>query len=146
MIRYERLNHCVDMGRLLGIVAEHTSELHGPDSNFDVQHMLTILNAGMGRVFVVRDGDEIVGYSVYVVSRDLFYAHIRQAECVAIFVRKVRRGTILAKRLAMFGENYLRDKDQVTRVIATTSNDKRFEAFYTRMGYEVVNVQVAKEL
>lgn len=146
MITYEPLNHFVDTGRLLKIVAEHTSELHGPDSNFDVQHMMTILNAGMGRIFVVRDEGEIVGYSVYVISRDLFYAHIRQAECVAIFVRKVRRGSILAKRLAIFGENYLRDKDQVTRVIATTSNDKRFEAFYTRMGYEVVNVQVAKEL
>lgn len=143
---YDILNTAIDTGRILHLVSAHAKEMYGDDSNLDLNHFFTIANAGLARVYVARDETGIVGYTMFLLHRDLFKAHVKQAECVAVYVEPRYRGTFMAKRLFQFAEKMLTEKDGAMRLISTTSKDPRLQAFYERLGYCVSNVQVTKEL
>ena len=143
---YDILNTAFDTGRILHLVSAHAKEMYGEEGNLDLNHFFTIANAGLARVYVARDEKVIVGYATFLLHRDLFKAHVRQAECVAVYVMPGYRGTFIAKRLLQFAEKMLAEKDGATRLISTTSKDPRLQAFYERLGYCVSNVQVTKEL
>ena len=143
---YDILNTAFDTGRILHLVSAHAKEMYGEEGNPDLNHFFTIANAGLARVYIARDENQIVGYAMFLLHRDLFKAHVRQAECVAVYVMPEYRGTFIAKRLLQFAENMLAEKDGATRLISTTSKDPRLQAFYKRLGYSVSNVQVTKEL
>lgn len=143
---YDILNTAFDTGRILHLVSAHAKEMYGEEGNPDLNHFFTIANAGLARVYIARDENQIVGYAMFLLHRDLFKAHVRQAECVAVYVMPEYRGTFIAKRLLQFAENMLAEKDGATRLISTTSKDTRLQAFYERLGYSVSNVQVTKEL
>lgn len=143
---YDILNTAFDTGRILHLVSAHASEMYGEDSNLDLNHFFTIANAGLARVYIARDEKNIIGYAMFLLHRDLFKAHIRQAECVAFYIKPEYRGTFTAKRLLQFAEKMLAEKDGAMRIISTTSNDLKLQAFYRRLGYNVSNTQVTKEL
>lgn len=143
---YDILNTAFDTGRILHLVSAHAKEMYGEEGNPDLNHFFTIANAGLARVYIARDENQIVGYAMFLLHRDLFKAHVRQAECVAVYVMPEYRGTFIAKRLLQFAEKMLVEKDGATRLISTTSKDHRLQAFYERLGYKVSNVQVTKEL
>lgn len=143
---YDILNTAFDTGRILHLVSAHASEMYGEESNLDLNHFFTIANAGLARVYIARDEKSIIGYAMFLLHRDLFKAHIRQAECVALYIKPEYRGAFTAKRLLQFAEKMLAEKDGAMRIISTTSNDLKLQAFYRRLGYNVSNTQVTKEL
>ena len=114
---YDILNTAIDTGRILHLVSAHASEMYGEEGNLDLNHFFTIANAGLARVYVVRDEKVIVGYAMFLLHRDLFMAHVRQAECVAVYVIPKYRGTFIAKHLLQFAEKMLTEKDSATRTI-----------------------------
>lgn len=143
---YDILNTVFDAGRIMHLVSAHAREMYGEDSNLDLNHFFTLANAGLARIFVARDDSKIIGYTLFILHRDIFKAHVRQAECIALYVIPEYRGTFTAKRLLQFSEKMLAEKDGAMRIISTTSKDTRLQAFYSRLGYSVSNVQVTKEL
>ena len=144
---YTIINPLIDMGRLLPMCAAHSSEIYGADGNFDVNHLYAIINAGMTRVFAAQTENGLyAGYAMFILSRDLFKAHIKQAECIALYMKPEYRNLTSANKLMRFAENTLAHKDKVSRIISTTSNSRGLQGFYKRLGYTVSNVQVVKEL
>ena len=144
---YVMINPLLDMGRLLPMMAAHSEEIYGADGNFDANHLYAIINAGMARVYAVQtDEGAYAGYTIFILSRDIFQAHIKQAECIALYMKPEYRNLTSANKLMRFAENTLAHKDKVSRIISTTSNSKGLQSFYKRLGYTVSNVQVVKEL
>lgn len=143
---YTILNPHVELGALLQIAAEHAEEMYPGKHNFDINQLCALVAAGLVRIFVARDETGICGYCMYIINRDLFLAHLKQAECVAIYIRPEKRGYAPVSRLMRLAETWLKEKDQVQKITSTTSNNERMQNFYARLGYTVVNTQIAKEL
>jgi len=144
---YTIINPLIDMGRLLPMCAAHSTEIYGVEGNFDANHLYAIINAGMARVFTaqIKNG-QYAGYAIFIMSRDLFQAHIKQAECIAVYIKPEYRNLTTINKLMRFAENTLAHKDSVSRIISTTSNKRGLENLYKRLGYSVSNIQVTKEL
>lgn len=145
MIRYEELNLHIDLGRLLHIMSDHAQEMYGGSSNLDVSHMSAAIAANIVRGYAVYRGEVIVGYALFMLSRDLFKAHIRTAECVAVFVNKAHRNGVVASRLLAFAAMRL-EHDGVTQLIITANNDERLAKYYARLGFKKCNIQMVKEM
>lgn len=146
MITYGPLNPRIELGFILHLISDHAKEMYGDDSNLDANHLYTMANVGMVRVFIAKDGNKIIGYNIFLLGRDLFKAHITQAECIALYVKPEYRNLVIANKLMRQAENTLRIKDNTCRIVSTTSIKPGLEAFYKRLGYIVTNVQVTKEL
>lgn len=143
---YDILNAAIDAGTILPLVSAHAEEMYGAESNPDLNHFFTLINAGVARVFVAKENGRAIGYAAFVLHRDLFKAHVKQAECVAIYISPQYRGTCAAKRLFLFSEKMMVGHDDISRIISTTSNNPKLQAFYARLGFKVSNIQVTKEL
>ena len=145
MIRYEELNLHVDFGRLLHLISDHAKEMYGDGSNLDVSHMSAVISAGLAKCYVVYTGTTPIGYALMILSRDLFRAHIRTAECVAIYVQPAHRNGIVASRLLAFSSLRL-ESEGVNQIVITANNDKRLVKYYERLGFTQRNIQMAKEI
>lgn len=144
---YTILNPHIDAGRLLPMFAAHSEEMYGDQGNFDICHLQAMANADLVRIFAVQNcSGQYIGYAMFLLNRDIFKAHKRQAECIAFYVRPEYRNLVIASKLMRHAENALAYLDKVVKVVTTTSNNKSLQAFYERLGYSVTNVQVTKEL
>ena len=145
MIRYDELNLHVEFGKLLHVISDHAREMYGDQSNLDVSHMSAAIAANIVRGYVVYKGDEIAGYALFMLSRDLFKAHIRTAECVAVFINKAHRNGVVASRLLAFSSMRL-EHEGVNQLIITANNSERLANYYARLGFKKCNIQMVKEM
>lgn len=146
MIVYDILVPQTHVGTILPLMCAHAQEIYGQEANLDVGHVAIMINAGFTRFFIARDDTGIIGYTFYALNRDIFKAHLLQAECIAVYVKPERRNLVIARKLIKFSEIHLANQDRVNKVVASTNNKSGLEAFYKRMGYEVANKHVMKEL
>lgn len=140
------LNLLVDAGRLLPIISEHGQLMYGEESNIDLHHMNAIIMGNAARCFILEKQGKIIGYTFYLLSRDLFLAHKKQAECIAIYIKKEFRSYALVSKLMRTSETALKDLDSTERIIVTAGPAQELRKLYERGGYNVVNTQMAKEL
>lgn len=145
MIRYEELNLHTEFGRLLHVISDHAKEMYGEDSNLDVSHMSAVISAGLARGYVVYNDTKVVGYALMMLSRDLFKAHIRTAECVAIYIQPAHRNGVIASRLLAFSAMRL-EQEGVKQIVITANNNRRLAKYYERLGFSQCNIQMVKEL
>lgn len=145
MIRYEELNLHTEFGRLLHVISDHAKEMYGDESNLDANHMSAVISAGLARGYVVYDGNKVVGYTMMMLSRDLFKAHVLTAECVAIYVQPAHRNGVVASRLLAFSAMRL-EQEGAKQIIITANNDKRLVKYYERLGFSQCNIQMVKEI
>lgn len=145
MMRYEELNLHTELGRILNVVSDHAKELYGPSNNLDINHMSAVVAAGLARGYVVYSNDIVVGYALMLLGRDLFRAHIRTAECVAVYIQPAHRNGIVASRLLSFASMRL-EQEAINQVVITANNDKRLVKYYERLGFSQSNIQMTKEI
>ena len=145
MIRYDEVNLHTEFGKLLHIVSDHTLEMYGSQGNLDISHMSAAVAAGLVRGYAAYRGGDVVGYALFMLSRDLFKAHVRVAECVAVFVYKAHRNSVVASRLLAFAAMRL-EREGVNQLIITANNDERLARYYERLGFKKCNIQMVKEI
>ena len=145
MIIYEQLNTAVELGKVAAIMAQHDAELYPEDGNPDLQAFTSIVNAGMARIYVVKDGTKVLGYALFVLSRDFFRAHIVQAECLSVYIKPEHRG-VHFKKLMQFAEMSLK-REQVNRLLVNAvTSQKNLEKLYARYGFKTLTTMMSKEL
>ena len=143
---YNALNPSLDLGRLLHLMSDHVREVFGDEGNLNVGQMTAVTNAGMARVFTANVDNEIVGYSIYFLGRDLFRAHIKTADCVAIYMKPKYRSLARIRRLIMMAEQSLTDFDGVNKVTTSANLNPRHKALYQRFGYKPYYDQLVKDV
>ena len=145
MITYELLNTAVELGKVAAIMAQHDAELYPEDGNPDLQAFTSMVNAGMTRIYVVKKDMRIVGYALFVLSRDFFRAHIVQAECISIYIKPESRG-LYFKRLMQFAERELKHEHVNRLLVGANTSVKSLEKLYARFGFKPINVMMSKEI
>ena len=146
MITLAALDTHSKLGTLLHVLSEHLRERFGADSNLDVQQLNMLVAADRLRVYVAMDNGVIVGYTAYLIFQELFRAHIRVAECIAVYMKPEYRQATNTKWLIQFSERELRLHCQVNQVSASTNLDPKFQKYYARLGYKAINTQVTKDV
>jgi GNAT superfamily N-acetyltransferase len=136
-----------DLGKLMPMMMENAIERYGADTNLNFNYLQAAINNELAKVFVVRYGGVYIGYTVFILNRDLFRAHIKQAECLVIYISPDYRGVKpFAQELIKFAEIWLRDVCKTDRILVATSMNKGLAAFYKRLGYATAEIHMSKDL
>lgn len=95
-------------------------------------------------VITARDGEELVGYSVFILNEHLHYSSCLVASNDVIYLRPERRG-IVGARLIKRSEEILRDLG-VRRVTWHIKPKNDWSSILTRMGYDQEEIIMGKLL
>jgi GNAT superfamily N-acetyltransferase len=144
MITYEVLDMRLEMGTLLHILSKHLKEVFGDDSNLDAHQLCNLASANLAHTYVVKKQGQIIGYATYLVYREIFRAHLRIADCIGIYIEKKYRGPKILGRLLHFAETMLKETQDINKIYTSANLDPRLERLYRMLGYNRVNVQLAK--
>lgn len=145
MIRYEQLNTAVELGKVAALMALHDAELYPDDGNPDLQTFTSMVNAGMARIYVIKNCEKVLGYALFVLSRDFFRANIVQAECISVYIKPEVRG-LHFKKLMLFSELALKRENVHRILVSAITSKKSLEKLYARMGFKSLNIIMSKEL
>lgn len=118
-------------------IARHYAEMSDGDEygvpEIDWDTYLALSHAGHCLVLTVRDGEKLVGYSVYTIGRNPRYKQIIEASSAGIFLEKEYRGK-LSEQFIKKADEYLK-KIGVQETIYVLSDD-RVGRLLGRGGYE----------
>jgi hypothetical protein len=103
-------------------------------------------SAGVLRVFTARDELGLIGYAVFIISPLLHYRKALHAQQDVFFIERRARGTT-GVRFIRFCENQL-TLDGVQLVVHHAKTDPKHSmaSILERMGYETIDVVMAKRL
>ncbi|MDZ7367696.1 MAG: GNAT family N-acetyltransferase [candidate division KSB1 bacterium] len=89
----------------------------------------------LGRVWLIQDGDEAIGYVVLTPGYSLEY-HGRDAFVDEICIRQSHRGKGIGKQIIQFVEEACRDLDVRTLHLEVERANTKAQAFYHKVGFE----------
>jgi GNAT superfamily N-acetyltransferase len=98
---------------------------------------------GQIQTFVLCDGPKIIGYSLWITSFDLMFAHHNRADEVALYVMPEYRGRP-SIRLMRYAEMRLRDMGY-TRLARAAKKDSKLHTTLLGLGYGKEEIIVFKE-
>ena len=97
-----------EIGLVLPLIHAHGLEAYGPSVNVNLSSFMLLARNGQIQTFVLCDGPKIVGYSLWITSFDLMFAHHNRADEIALYVMPEYRGRP-SIRLMRYAEMRLRD-------------------------------------
>lgn len=149
-IRIVQEKLCDKFGLTSGIVFQHWEEIarnkHIMVLNPDIERYQAIEDAGALLALFAYDGDEIIGYSVTVVSAHLHYINLGMAQNDVLYLLPRYRGA------SGVGIRLIRETERVARTLGADlmvwhAKDKSSLAdILPRMGYQVQDILFSKEL
>lgn len=127
---------------------EHHLELVGKDVKLkpNVQHYYQLENAKHLVIFTLRDNNlRLVGYSFFLVSRNLHRTQQIRADNDLFFITKRHRKGMLAQKFIKFCDKKLLEL-KVTHVIMRTKRKQSFGILLDRCGYQTEEICYLKRL
>lgn len=124
---------------VLPLLSAHYREVaHYQDIEFDpdMEGYEKLEKAEMLRIFTCRDEGELVGYAVYMVSRNLHYKNSKQAHQDILYVKPEKRG--VGHRLVRWADEQLR-LEGVQVVAQHTKAKHNFGPMLEWLGYELMD-------
>lgn len=116
-------------------VARHYTEMSDGDDygqpNIDWDYYLAASHVGQCVAVIARDGEKLIGYSVYTIGNNPRYKHIIEASSDGIFLEKPYRGRLGLKFLTKANEYLSRLGVQETHYI---ESDETFGRMLRRVG------------
>lgn len=101
--------------------------------------------AGGFHTVTARDSGKLVGYSIYVVSKNLHYASVYQAETDVFYLAPSYRKGLAGVRLLKFSEKTLKEKG-VNKVISKAKLHNQVGKLLEMIGYNPIETVYAKKL
>ncbi len=108
-------------------------EDHGKP-NLDWDNYFELSRRGMCRVVTARENGVLVGYSVFIIGKNINHKHVIEASNTGFFIKKEYRGKII-NELLRYVDKYL-DEMGVTS-IGYALSDKRLGLLLKRKGYKM---------
>lgn len=109
----------------------------------DVELYKKMDEGGSIRVYTAREDGKLIGYSVYVISRNHHYKSVKQASQDVIFIQKDRRG--FGKSFIKWCDEQLKN-DGVKIVVHHVKAAHDFGPMLERVGYELVDKIYSRRL
>ena len=146
MITYEQINLHKYAGKLLNMLVAHACEVFGEDHNFDIIYMSKLIELNLVRAYGAIEDEKIVGYAMFVLSKNMFRAHVTQAECTALYIQPAYRDYKKCVNLFKFSEKSLITHDSINEITIMNNLNSRLDKFYKRMNFKAYNTQLVKEV
>lgn len=148
LIAFGLVNVATAWDELAGLAEKHYAELaHWPDLPFSLDRKRYVLLQDVGalRVFGVRDGETLVGYSSYVITESLHQSYCLTARHDALYLLPEYRNRHLGMDLIKHCDAAL--KAEGVRVVFMSSHIRQpIHHLLARSGYEQVDIDYAKRL
>ena len=132
-----------EIGRVLPLIHAHGLEAYGDSVNINLSSFMLLARNNQLQTFVACEGSRIVGYSLWITSFDLMFAHHTRADEIALYVLPEFRGRP-AIRLMRYAEMRLRDMGY-TRLARAAKKDSKLHSTLVGLGYGKEEVIVFKE-
>ena len=132
-----------EIGKVLPLIHAHGLEAYGPTVNVNLASFMLLARNGQIQTFVACNDKEIIGYSLWITSFDLMFAHHNRADEMALYVQPAFRGRPAIK-LMKYAEMRLRDMG-FTRIARAAKRGSKLHAVLTGLGYDKEEVIVFKE-
>ena len=132
-----------EIGLVLPLIHAHGLEAYGPSVNVNLSSFMLLARNGQIQTFVLCDGPKIVGYSLWITSFDMMFAHHNRADEVALYVMPEYRGRP-SIRLMRYAEMRLRDMGY-TRLARAAKKDSKLHTTLLGLGYGKEEIIVFKE-
>lgn len=145
MVVYKVENPVTIPGRLMPLFCQHGKEVIGDDYNLYLVMFSNGINAGNVRFFTASVDNEIIGYCVYSVGNDLMRAHVRTADCNAIFVKPEYRGRV-SIRLIKFSEQHLIAEGCKAIQVHSRPSAPALTSTYEKLGYKTSDILLRREV
>lgn len=137
------------IGEMRPILERHAANLTGhPDIPLCLNDRAytAASDAGILRIYTVRDGGELVGYAVYQVGTNLHHASTRWATSDVAWIDPARRYFRVAWRLIDFAEQDLRRMGVVVLDAMTKDSHPAMGRLLAARGYEKIGALHQKRL
>ena len=132
-----------EIGEVLPLIQAHGLEAYGPEVNVNLASFMLLARNGQLQTYVACEGNKIVGYSLWITSFDLMFAHHTRADEIALYVLPEFRGRPAIK-LMRYAEMRLRDSGY-TRLARAAKKDSKLHSTLLGLGYGREEVIVFKE-
>lgn len=131
------------IGRAIHLIDAHCAEVTGGKPyNPDIDYLLLGDRSGLFRTFIIEDGDTLVGYAVFMITKD-FITSKRSALNVAIYVDPQYRGRV-AVRYIKFIEMML-VVDGVKMILFNVPPSSKAQRCLSHFGYSIREHVCSKE-
>lgn len=111
----------------------------------DFEKYIAIENAGTLRCYTARDGEDLVGYAVFFVTRNFHYSSSLQAVQDVIYLEKSKRGVGFGKGFIDWCDSQLRDEG-VQVVYHHVKQKHNFGPMLESLSYKLVDLIYARRL
>ena len=118
---------------------EETGTMNHEEFDPDYQRYLAVEKSGLSRLFIVDDGEDLVGYSFFFVMPHMHYRKAIWAYQDVLFIKPAYRGT-LSVEFVKWCDSQLFDEG-VSRIVRSVHEKNDYSGLLKHVGYEPLETQ-----